>query len=63
MGLLSCLVAVQNDFFRGGSFPLPDAESVIPILNTLRSKQFDIVVLCTVEHPVNHNSFASNHPV
>jgi hypothetical protein len=54
---------LQNDFFRGGSFPLPDAESVIPILNTLRQKQFDMVLVCTLEHAINHNAFASNHPV
>ncbi len=53
----------QNDFFPGGTFPMPDAESVIPTLNTLRSKQFDIVIMCTLEHALNHSSFSSNQLV
>ncbi len=54
---------LQNDFFPGGAFPLPDAESVIPALNSLRARQFDIVIVCTLEHSLAHSSFASNNPV
>jgi hypothetical protein len=57
------LCSLQCDFFKGGSFPIADAESTIPVVNKLREKSFDIVAMCTLDHSINHNSFASNHPV
>ena len=42
---------------------MPDAEAVVPIVNKLREKHFDMVFLCTTQHPLSHCSFASNNPV
>ena len=55
------LIDIQNDFIDG-SFPVPDAASIIPVLNRLRAKQFDYVYLCLDWHPFNHVSFRTNNP-
>lgn len=48
------LVNIQNDFFAGGACPIPNAQQIIPIINNLRSKIFDIVILSRLWHPLNH---------
>ena len=53
---------VQNDFFRGGLLPL-DAEAVIPVINGLRKRRFDVVVYGTLERAVGFEGFASANPV
>lgn len=53
----------QNDFFESGSFSVPEAEAVVPVINKLREKHFDLVFTCTTHHPLNHTGFASNNPV
>jgi nicotinamidase/pyrazinamidase len=56
------IVDVQNDFCKGGSLAVPDANEIIPIINMIREqKNFDMIVLTQDFHPKNHKSFASNH--
>ncbi len=42
---------------------MPEAESIIPLINNLRQKHFDLVFVCTLQHPLNHAGFAANNPV
>jgi hypothetical protein len=53
----------QNDFFDGGSFPIPDAEAIVAPINSLRDKHFNMIFVCTTQHPLNHSGFGSNNPV
>lgn len=55
------VVDVQNDFCSGGALAVPDAESVLPVVNGLM-RNFRRVVLTQDWHPRRHVSFASNHP-
>lgn len=55
------MVDLQNDFCRGGSLEVPDADAVIPLANQLQ-KQFDLVIATKDWHPKDHMSFASNNP-
>lgn len=54
------LVDVQNDFMEAGSLEVPQANKIVPVINSLL-KQFDLVVATQDWHPQNHQSFASNH--
>ena len=54
------LVDVQNDFMEGGTLEVPQANRIVPVINSLL-KQFDLVVATQDWHPQNHQSFASNH--
>jgi nicotinamidase/pyrazinamidase len=54
------MVDLQNDFCKGGSLAVPEADDVIPLANQLQ-KQFDLVIATKDWHPQNHMSFASNH--
>lgn len=55
------IVDVQNDFCPGGALPVPEGDQVVPILNRLQPC-FDLVVATQDWHPINHASFAANHP-
>ncbi|HVN81332.1 MAG TPA: bifunctional nicotinamidase/pyrazinamidase [Terriglobia bacterium] len=55
------LVDLQNDFLPGGALAVPAGNEVIPVANRLL-KQFELVVATQDWHPVNHVSFAANHP-
>lgn len=55
------IVDVQNDFLPGGALAVPDGDAVIPIANELQ-QYFPIVVATQDWHPLNHLSFAANHP-
>lgn len=55
------LVDLQNDFMPWGSVGAPDADEIIPIANRLM-EFFDLVVASQDWHPINHISFAANHP-
>lgn len=55
------VVDVQNDFCSGGALAVPDAESVLPVVNGLM-RNFRRVVLTQDWHPRRHVSFASSHP-
>ncbi len=55
------IIDVQNDFCPGGNLPVSDGDKIIPVINQL-SPFFDCVVQTQDWHPLNHTSFASNHP-
>lgn len=55
------IIDVQNDFCSGGSLAVPDAQEILPLINTL-STQFTNIVITQDWHPAGHSSFASEHP-
>jgi nicotinamidase-related amidase len=55
------IIDVQNDFCSGGALAVPDADSVIPVINDLMPC-FRHVFLTQDWHPEGHVSFASSHP-
>jgi nicotinamidase/pyrazinamidase len=55
------LVDLQNDFLPGGALAVPDGDKVIPVANRLQAA-FPLVVATQDWHPVDHGSFAANHP-
>lgn len=55
------MVDVQNDFVPGGALPVPRGNEVVPVLNRLQ-QLFEIVVATQDWHPLDHGSFAANHP-
>jgi nicotinamidase/pyrazinamidase len=55
------LVDLQNDFLPGGALAVSDADRVIPVVNRLMDK-FGLVLATQDWHPLNHGSFAANHP-
>ncbi len=55
------LVDLQNDFVPGGALPVPEGNRVVPIANALQSK-FPLVLATQDWHPLDHLSFAINHP-
>lgn len=54
------MIDLQNDFFSGGSLPVPEAEAIIPPINRLQ-REFEIVIASKDWHPKGHISFASSH--
>lgn len=55
------LVDIQNDFLPGGSLEVKAGDEIIPYINGIMD-DFDIVVATQDWHPMDHGSFASNHP-
>jgi nicotinamidase-related amidase len=63
-GIALLVIDVQNCFLPTGSLPVPDGDTVIPIINDIRKKYdklFSLVVFSQDWHCVNHVSFASQH--
>ncbi len=57
------IIDVQNDFCKNGSLEVPDANSIIPLINKIRTHvPFYCIILSQDWHPLQHASFASNHP-
>ena len=54
------IIDVQNDFCAGGSLAVPDAETIVPLINQL-SERCSTIVLTQDWHPTGHSSFASQH--
>ncbi|QCX39821.1 bifunctional nicotinamidase/pyrazinamidase [Aureibaculum algae] len=54
------LIDVQPDFMPNGNLPVPDGDSILPLINLVQS-HFDLVVATQDWHPKNHISFANNH--
>lgn len=54
------IVDMQNDFMPGGALGVPDADQLIPLINSLLVK-FDLILATQDWHPANHVSFAHNH--
>jgi nicotinamidase/pyrazinamidase len=55
------VIDVQNCFLPGGTLPVPDGDTVIPIINRL-APAFRHVVITQDWHTPGHISFASSHP-
>lgn len=55
------VVDVQNGFTPGGNLAVADADQIIPLINQLAT-QFKNVVLTQDWHPLDHISFAEQHP-
>lgn len=55
------LIDIQVDFCPGGNLPVPDGDTIVPLVNTL-SQRFDHVIATQDWHPHQHISFASAHP-
>ena len=55
------LLDLQNDFMPWGSAGIEKADEIIPLANQMMDK-FDLVVAGMDWHPVDHQSFAANHP-
>ena len=54
------LVDLQNDFTPSGALPVPEGDSIVPLINQLQQK-FDLVVATQDWHPADHRSFAIQH--
>ena len=54
------LIDIQNDFLPGGALAVQGGDEIISPVNKLQN-HFDLVVATQDWHPLNHNSFASNH--
>lgn len=55
------VIDVQNDFCPGGALAVAEGDQIINRINGLMA-DFATVVLTQDWHPVNHSSFAANHP-
>ena len=55
------IIDVQNDFLLNGSLEVPDGNDVIEHINHI-IENYALVVATKDWHPLNHVSFASNHP-
>lgn len=55
------LVDIQNDFLPGGALAVADGDAVVPVANQL-IRQFELIVSTQDWHPIDHVSFAANHP-
>lgn len=54
------IVDVQNDFLSDGNLAVPNAEEIIPYINSIQSR-YDLVLATQDWHPGNHKSFASQY--
>ncbi|WOP14262.1 bifunctional nicotinamidase/pyrazinamidase [Ottowia sp. SB7-C50] len=55
------IVDVQYGFMPGGGLPVADGDAIVPVINRI-APRFANVVLTQDWHPVDHISFAANHP-
>jgi nicotinamidase/pyrazinamidase len=55
------LVDVQKDFLPGGALAVTGGDQIVPIIKSIQPK-FQFTVATQDFHPVDHGSFASNHP-
>jgi nicotinamidase/pyrazinamidase len=55
------LVDLQNDFVPGGALAVPEGDAIVPLINSIQPR-FDLIVATQDWHPVDHGSFAANHP-
>ena len=53
------VIDVQNDFMPGGALPVPDGDTIVPVINSIQDK-FDLIVATQDWHPKAHSSFAVN---
>ena len=55
------LVDIQNDFCPGGALAVRNGDEVVEVANRV-ARHFDLVVATQDWHPIDHGSFAANHP-
>ncbi len=55
------IVDIQNDFLPGGSFAVKDGDEILPIINQVLDKPFDLYLATKDWHPKDHGSFAAVH--
>ena len=55
------IVDAQYGFMPGGGLPVADGDAIVPVINRV-AKRFANVVLTQDWHPLDHVSFAANHP-
>jgi nicotinamidase-related amidase len=55
------VIDIQNDFCSGGALAVPDADTILPVVNGLM-RDCRRVILTQDWHPSGHVSFASSHP-
>jgi nicotinamidase/pyrazinamidase len=56
-------IDLQNDFMPGGALPVPEGDSVVPLVNQLSKLPIYGTIIDTQDwHPSGHCSFAVNHP-
>ncbi|HEX3177037.1 MAG TPA: nicotinamidase [Methylomirabilota bacterium] len=55
------VIDVQNCFLPGGTLPVPEGDTIIPVINRL-APAFRNVVITQDWHTRGHVSFASSHP-
>eukprot|EP00729_Bicosta_minor_P001079 gene1079-4897_t len=55
------IIDLQNDFISG-SMGLPKSEEIVPLINDLRSCNWDVIALSQDSHLPDHVSFAASHP-
>ncbi|MGE6740758.1 bifunctional nicotinamidase/pyrazinamidase [Allorhizobium pseudoryzae] len=56
------IIDVQNGFCPGGNLPVPEGDTIVPIINRLIADgAYDLITASQDWHPANHGSFASQH--
>lgn len=55
------VIDVQNDFCPGGALAVKDGDEVIAPIHRI-APRFENIILTQDWHPVDHTSFAANHP-
>lgn len=55
------LVDLQNDFFPGGALAVKRGDQILPTINELIKRPFDLIIATKDWHPPGHMSFASTH--
>ncbi|NGX42336.1 MAG: hypothetical protein K940chlam7_00614 [Chlamydiae bacterium] len=55
------IVDIQNDFLPNGALGVKEGDQVIPVINQLMKKDFDVIVASKDWHPQDHKSFAITH--
>lgn len=55
------LVDIQNDFLPGGALEVQNGDHILPVVNHLLQKKFNLIVASKDWHPPAHSSFAATH--
>ena len=55
------IIDMQNDFIPGGALAVPEGDQIVTLINKLQ-EEFDLVIATQDWHPLDHSSFAANHP-
>ncbi|HYF35471.1 MAG TPA: isochorismatase family protein, partial [Prosthecobacter sp.] len=55
------LIDLQNDFLPGGALAVSEGDEIVPRINAVLPR-YDLIVATQDWHPLDHASFAANHP-